>query len=316
MQKSHFIYTLFAHKRITKGRFFELKAQEKIEDNRPFFFYLFLTLGITLTLIGLTFFIAANWTVIPKMIKLFGLEALLLLFILLAFYFRVKPIWFHLSLFSASILVGVFLAALGQIYQSGADSYLLFSLWTLLITPWALFLHLPHLFSFWLFLLYLSIFLFWDQYLQPFELISYDHFALILIALSHIFLFASLLKPHYGIFKPIINRYAILILSLLTAAIPVIDEIFSTTHHGNYFYLIFLVQLLALGSFYFNRKQLAPLGFLFLDFLIIIEVLLFKGLIHDVQSLFIFAFMSIILTLLFANIIKQLHKHFSKQSHE
>lgn len=33
-------------------------------------------------------------------------------------------------------MVGLSLAVIGQVYQTGADSYLLFLIWTLLLLPW------------------------------------------------------------------------------------------------------------------------------------------------------------------------------------
>ena len=33
-------------------------------------------------------------------------------------------------------MIGLSLAVIGQVYQTGADSYLLFLIWTLLILPW------------------------------------------------------------------------------------------------------------------------------------------------------------------------------------
>ena len=41
-------------------------------------------------------------------------------------------------LIAASVLVGVLLAVIGQVYHTGADAYSLFAAWTLLILPWTL----------------------------------------------------------------------------------------------------------------------------------------------------------------------------------
>ena len=38
-------------------------------------------------------------------------------------------------LLGASVLIGVFLAVFGQVYQTGADAYNLFTMWALLILP-------------------------------------------------------------------------------------------------------------------------------------------------------------------------------------
>ncbi|MCP5961019.1 DUF2157 domain-containing protein, partial [Klebsiella pneumoniae] len=34
------------------------------------------------------------------------------------------------------LMIGLSLAVIGQVYQTGADSYLLFLIWTLLLLPW------------------------------------------------------------------------------------------------------------------------------------------------------------------------------------
>lgn len=58
------------------------------------------------------------------------------------------------------VLTGVLLAVIGQIYQTGADSELLFAGWALLALPWVVIARAPWVWLFWLVLLNTSLALF------------------------------------------------------------------------------------------------------------------------------------------------------------
>jgi uncharacterized membrane protein len=59
-----------------------------------------------------------------------------------------------------SLLVGALLALTGQVYQTGADSYLLFGWWAALITPWVIVGRFTPLWLLWLALLNLTVYLY------------------------------------------------------------------------------------------------------------------------------------------------------------
>ncbi len=315
MQKSHFIYELFANDLIDAKRFWELKSQENPSDELPFFYYLFISIGISFMLVGLIFFIAANWQSIPKMGKLFGLQGLLLIAVIAGYWLAAKKIWFSLAMIAAAVLVGANLAAIGQLYQTGADAYTLFSLWTFLITPWALFLRLPHLFTLWFLLLALSTILFWQQYLHPFEILSDRHFDLVMIAVTHIILWLSLFRPHWTIFDTHLNRYLLLSGALVAMILPLGEQIFSHKGEASYLFILFLIQTYLMIRFYRDRQMIGQLGLVLLYILIVIEMVLAEALVKNIDSLFVFGLFTIILTILFAKLIRGFNKDFKGGTH-
>lgn len=101
-----------------------------------------LILGTALLCAGVVVFFAFNWAALHKFSK-FGLLAALLT--LLAGF----AAWRHTdsaagdmagraALAGAQIVSGVLMAVIGQTYQTGADAWQLFALWTALAVPWAL----------------------------------------------------------------------------------------------------------------------------------------------------------------------------------
>lgn len=90
-------------------------------------------LGISLILTGIIYFFAANWGYFDRMQKVSLSISLLLLFYIVHFILRKllthRPLLSNLSLFAASIVFGVAIALMGQIYNSHADSYQIFLKW-------------------------------------------------------------------------------------------------------------------------------------------------------------------------------------------
>jgi uncharacterized membrane protein len=95
-----------------------------------------LGIGVALMLSGVVYFFAHNWDHLTNADKL----ALAAGAVILSFVGSAWRGFDHLIgktiLFAASALVGVFIAVFGQVYQTGADSYQLFTAWALLIFPW------------------------------------------------------------------------------------------------------------------------------------------------------------------------------------
>lgn len=124
---------------------------------------LLLCLGGALLLAGTVFFIAYNWMTMPKALKLGGLQILILACAVAGWRLGLHRLVARALLFAACVLVGVYLAVFGQIYQTGADAYELFRAWALLILLWTVSSREP---LHWLLLLAvtnLAIGLHWDQ---------------------------------------------------------------------------------------------------------------------------------------------------------
>ncbi len=69
----------------------------------------------------------------------------------------------RVALFLACILVGVWLAVFGQVYQTGADAFELFRAWALVVLPWVYRARFQPLWGFWFLLLNLWLGLWWEQ---------------------------------------------------------------------------------------------------------------------------------------------------------
>jgi hypothetical protein len=71
-------------------------------------------------------------------------------------------------LLSAGVLVGVFLAIFGQMYQTGADSFVLFLEWAVLIFGWAIISRFPAYWVLWVVLANLSVWLYFFRGIDAF----------------------------------------------------------------------------------------------------------------------------------------------------
>ncbi|MBO4530387.1 MAG: DUF2157 domain-containing protein [Paludibacteraceae bacterium] len=95
-----------------------------------------LTLGAGFLLCGIIFFFAFNWEVIHRFAKM-GIVLALLLGTFVALVKVPMREWVrNITIFAMCVLVGAFLAVFGQVYQTGADNYLLFLTWSLCIIVW------------------------------------------------------------------------------------------------------------------------------------------------------------------------------------
>ncbi len=121
-----------------------------------FFDKTLLVIGSIALTLALVFFIAYNWSDMGKMGKFALVEGALIITIALYVGLRVRRQFFlirQLLLLIASIITGSLLALFGQTYQTGADTWQLFFVWALLITPWAVIARFPALWLLWLGLL-------------------------------------------------------------------------------------------------------------------------------------------------------------------
>lgn len=113
---------------------------------------LLLAAGSLLILAGIVCFFAFNWKELHRYAKLGLIAAPFLAAALLAAREGCVSLRGKALLGAACGLTGVLLATAGQIYQSGADSELLFAGWALLILPWVLVGRMAWLWLFWLLL--------------------------------------------------------------------------------------------------------------------------------------------------------------------
>jgi hypothetical protein len=92
--------------------------------------------GVALIAASILYLIAANWLMIPDLLQLAIPMLLLCCSAGASVYFSTQR-WIQQSLDACSaLLIGLSMAVIGQVYQTGADSYVLFAVWTVFLLPW------------------------------------------------------------------------------------------------------------------------------------------------------------------------------------
>jgi uncharacterized membrane protein len=113
---------------------------------------------------ALIFFLAYNWHEMGRYAK-FGLaQALLLMSLAACWRFDLQSAAGKACLFLATMLVGALLALVGQTYQTGADTYELFTAWALASFAWVVLAQLGALWLVWLVLLNLAVTLYFSTF--------------------------------------------------------------------------------------------------------------------------------------------------------
>jgi uncharacterized membrane protein len=97
-----------------------------------------LAFGAGHLLAGIVFFFAYNWADLSDIAKFAIVEGALVAAVVAALFLGIDRLHGQVAVIGASVLTGVLLAVIGQVYQTGADAYQLFVAWTLLILPWTL----------------------------------------------------------------------------------------------------------------------------------------------------------------------------------
>lgn len=126
-----------------------------------------LALGVSLILSGVVYFFAFNWTKITPEVKLGSIQLVMLACLGAAYYYGFESLLAKVLALAASVLVGVFWAVFGQIYQTGADAYNLFMMWTLLVLPWVILFRFAALWLVWLAIANVFLLLYWEQAALP-----------------------------------------------------------------------------------------------------------------------------------------------------
>lgn len=122
-----------------------------------------LVLGAGLFGIGVIFFFAYNWDVIPKFTKLSIIFGLILVFTILSVLPKLSTLIKQLSLTLAATMVGVLFAVFGQIYQTGANAFDFFLAWAVFSLLWVLVARFIPLWILYIALLNTTLYFYFDQ---------------------------------------------------------------------------------------------------------------------------------------------------------
>lgn len=242
---------------------------------KSFLRWLFISLGIGFTVIGIVFFFAYNWADMHKFAKLGLVQGLLILL--------TSAIWFlknhrnvqQVILTGISVLTGVLFAVFGQIYQTGANAYDLFLSWTVFITPWVAVSCFAPLRLIYLLLVNTTIVLYAEQVAHHWNFVF---LMFILILLNSIFLIAGKLMRN-GLFKqfPVWFENTVAVAVGTMAIAGMIDVIFEKFEPG-YLLLTVTVSALYILAFFhaLSAKRVFYIALVSLSLIIITASLLLK----------------------------------------
>ena len=126
-----------------------------------------LALGVGQFLAGVVFFFAYNWNDLPDIAKFAVIEGALAIAVGGALLAGLDRVFGQMLLIVASVLTGVLLAVIGQVYQTGADVFELFAAWAVLILPWTIISRHPVHWLLWLVVAEVALVLYSEQVLVP-----------------------------------------------------------------------------------------------------------------------------------------------------
>jgi uncharacterized membrane protein len=126
-----------------------------------------LALGVGQFLAGVVFFFAYNWNDLSDIAKFAVIETALAIAVGGALLVGLDRVFGQMLLIAASVLTGVLLAVIGQVYQTGADVFELFAVWAVFILPWTIISRHPVHWLLWLVVAEVAFVLYAVQVLVP-----------------------------------------------------------------------------------------------------------------------------------------------------
>ncbi len=160
------IHILSRHSNWPEARVGELlkdKVYNSLHSWKMFLRLFFITLGVGFTTSGIIFFFAYNWVDLHKFVKIGLIEGLIVITTLVVLFSKFNPVVKHVLLTGSAVLVGALIAVFGQIYQTGANAYDFFLLWTVFVTLWVVVSDFAPLWLIWIILINTTLFLYAQQ---------------------------------------------------------------------------------------------------------------------------------------------------------
>ncbi|SES62871.1 GDYXXLXY domain-containing protein [Thorsellia anophelis] len=263
-------------------------------------------LSIILLSSGLITFVAANWSEIDIMQRFMITQGTLIASAIgcigLTLYFKPQishehlgAFWgnFCLTLIAITAIGGIF-ALIGQTYQTGADAWQLFALWTALALPWALYQNKPLIWLFWLVILNTTLLLISNQLFNAFfpkMLLPAIINLLIYIAvvrtqkinwLSHLLLVTTLTYSYLFIFFESNYDNIIIVLIASTVLLLIALEIYLRKEPISYIIIIFYILVFINTLIHSNIQTDFTFQFLFITISLIISTVLFFSYLRSV----------------------------------
>jgi uncharacterized membrane protein len=263
-------------------RFYEREVYRTPSEMKAMLRLFFFVIGWGFLLVGIVFFFAFNWQDLHKFLKLGLVLSALIACLAYLVFSKATQERTQLIVSGASVLVGVLFAVYGQIYQTGANAYDFFLVWSLAILPWVLVARFAPLWLFWIVLLNTTLFF----YAQQIAIFTHNSYLLLyFLALNGFFYLLSLgeiISAKWRIFPRYFTQTMGMLLYLLFS-FGLMLYVFSSSL-PKFFSLVFIVSILlfyALAFFYsFKVKQVVLLGLIPFSWVLRIVV----GTVTDSQS--------------------------------
>ena len=215
-----------------------------------------LALGAAHFLAGIVFFFAYNWEDLGAFARFGLIQGALVMAIVAAVAAGLHRPAGKALLVAASVLTGVLLAVIGQVYQTGADAWELFAAWTVLVLPWVLASRSSIHWFLWGMLALTALSTYGGQVLVPLGSIAAGNFTAVIGAVAIGFLVVYELAVRLGI-TWLAERWLRVSLALIGLAIllgPAIGFVLDGDEMALGF-LLFLVAAAALGYGYARVLQ-------------------------------------------------------------
>lgn len=132
------------------------------QDWLRFLNQLVIWIGLVTFGLAIIFFVAHNWSQIGKMTKFAIVEVSLVVTIIGYCKAQSQSLLSRACLVLSALLVGALLALFGQTYQTGADTWQLFAMWALIISPWVVISRFIPMWAIWFALINLSLYLYFQ----------------------------------------------------------------------------------------------------------------------------------------------------------
>ncbi len=282
---------LLAHRKIApEGRDYALDFLTPADQWGLWISRLFLAVGSALVLCGVVYFFAFNWAKIAPLVKLSTIQGGLFCCLLGAYYYKLERVSGQVLLLSASVLTGVFMAVYGQIYQTGADAYQLFMMWSLFIFGWTVISNFAAQWILWLAVTNVFLALWWEQAALP----ERDMEALIFVGFAALNGLALVLREVYVARRQaawLDRRWVRVLLTiavLIPLATPLMIWILDDHDIGSSLKISALVGLVGHGLLYglyrFKFRDMWPLAAIALSLCIILETLVLDFLVMNFED--------------------------------
>ena len=215
-----------------------------------------LALGAAHFLAGIVFFFAYNWEDLGAFARFGLIQGAPVMAIVAAVAAGLHRPAGKALLVAASVLTGVLLAVIGQVYQTGADAWELFAAWTVLVLPWVLASRSSIHWFLWGMLALTALSTYGGQVLVPLGSIAAGNFTAVIGAVAIGFLVVYELAVRSGI-AWLAERWLRVSLALIGLAIllgPAIGFVLDGDEMALGF-LLFLIAAAALGYGYARVLQ-------------------------------------------------------------